>query len=62
MQKKTSLKWSIYARYLGEVSLNGLPYWLTGIAWQKESVKLYIEVSIKVWKGVPGPQKSVFWT
>ena len=30
MQKK-GLEWSIYARHLREVWLNGLPYWLTGI-------------------------------
>ena len=29
--QKTGLEWSIYARHLREVSLNGLPYWLTGI-------------------------------
>ena len=29
--QKTDLEWSIYARNLKEVNLNGLPYWLTGI-------------------------------
>ena len=29
--QKAGIKWSIYARHLREVSLNGLPYWLTGI-------------------------------
>ena len=30
-KKKKGSKWSIYERRLREVSLNGLPYWLTGI-------------------------------
>ena len=29
--QKTGLEWSIYARHLREVSLNGLPYWLTEV-------------------------------
>ena len=29
--QKTGLEWSIYARHLSEVTLNSLPYWLTGI-------------------------------
>ena len=29
--QKTGLEWIIYARYLKDVTLNGLPYWLTGI-------------------------------
>ena len=29
--KKIGLEWNIYARHLREISLNGLPYWLTGI-------------------------------
>ena len=31
IQKKTGIEWSISARHLKEVRLNGLPYWLTGI-------------------------------
>ena len=31
IKKTIGLEWSIYERRLREVSLNGLPYWLTGI-------------------------------
>ena len=29
--KRTGLEWSIYARNLRKVSVNGLPSWITGI-------------------------------
>ena len=57
--QKAGLEWSIYARHFREVSLNGLPNWITGIfvffqelLWgitkRKESIKLYIEALIIV--------------
>ena len=56
--QKIGLQWSIYARHLIGVSLNVLPYWLTGtfvfleILWgitnRNEPIKLYTEALIIV--------------
>ena len=69
--QKTGLEGSICERDLRGVGLNGLPYWLTeifvflellwGITQRKESIKLYIKAFVRGLKGVPGPQKRVFW-
>ena len=53
IQKKPGITWSIYAIHLREVSLNVLPYWLTGIfvffksyseAFQRENNQLNCEL------------------